>query len=516
MPRQPSGAKTKPGAFSRQQLIEDTRELARIIEDTHPDPYGGGGGRIAFHRRLHTVLNAIPDEGMRKDEFYRLLRPFVAGVGDAHTNFTRGYAVDHGRPGGVPLRLKVVEESLVVVGIERPNQALLGSRLASVEGLPLAELVARQRRLQGIDNQFHALHVLATRSLAYRAYMQDLIPEWRDVARVRVELLKPDGGVAVLELRQPGKEPVEVKPPSRVVLPVPGESGFRKAFLQPPGGGQEVAYVRFTHMGGYREEREQRDPIISKIARTPSATESFRELVTEMKQRQTATLILDVRGNPGGNSLISEILVYYVYGKEKLLEMAGVGTGEHGAFRYSRLYFAERKGESLEAINRGRAVPLVEGDFDFAWSYVDGKPIARRSGPDGEPPMVKFLRISPTFREEYDTGAYSGYYKPTHVFVLCDAGTLSAGFSVVVEFWRLGATTVGTPPAQAPNSYGSGTFWKLRHTGLQGMVPMISAAHFPDDPSKAHVLPVDHLLTYERFKAYNFDPNAEYLYALTL
>ena len=46
----------------------------------------------------------------------------------------------------------------------------------------------------------------------------------------------------------------------------------------------------------------------------------------------------------------------------------------------------------------------------------------------------------------------------------------------------------------------------LRHTGLKGMVPMISAAHFPDDPSKALVLPVDYLLTYEQFKAFGFDP----------
>jgi hypothetical protein len=30
------------------------------------------------------------------------------------------------------------------------------------------------------------------------------------------------------------------------------------------------------------------------------------------------------------------------------------------------------------------------------------------------------------------------------------------------------------------------------------------------------VLPVDHSLTYERFASYDFDPNAEYLYALTL
>lgn len=508
---------TKPGAFSRKQLIEDTRELARIIEDTHPEPYAAGGGRMAFHRRLHRVLNAIPDEGMTKDEFFRLVRPFVAGVGDAHTNFTRGYKVDSDRPGGVPLRLAVVEESLVVMGAERKNQALLGSRLVSVEGLPLTELVRRQRELQGIDNQYHALHTLATRSLAFRAYMQDLLPDWDDVSRVRVELRRPDGSVTALVLEQPGKDFVEANPPSRVKLPVPDDSAFRHAFLKPPDGGQDVAYVRFRHMGGYLETKEQQSPILTKIARPQSATHTFRNLVVEMKQRQTETLILDVRGNPGGNSLISEILVYYVFGKEKLLEMAGVDTGEHGAFRYSRLYFEDRPNESLDAINRGRAVPLVEGDYDFAWSYVDGKPIARRASPTGEdPPMVKFLRLSPTFRAEFDAGTYAGYYRPKRIYVLCDAGTLSAGFSVVVEFWRLGAKTVGTPPAQAPNSYGAAALFTLRHTGLQGMVPMISAAHFPDDPSRASVLPVDYPMTYERLASYDFDPNAEYLYALSL
>ena len=80
------------------------------------------------------------------------------------------------------------------------------------------------------------------------------------------------------------------------------------------------------------------------------------------------TLILDSRINPGGNSLMSEILVCYVYGKEKRVEMTGVGSGENGAFRYSRLDFADRPSESLETINKGRAVPRVENDFDFAWS----------------------------------------------------------------------------------------------------------------------------------------------------
>ena len=80
------------------------------------------------------------------------------------------------------------------------------------------------------------------------------------------------------------------------------------------------------------------------------------------------TPILDSRTNPGGNSPMSEILVNELYGREKLLEMASVGSGEHGAFGYSRLDVADRPSESLETINKGRAVPRVENDFDFAWS----------------------------------------------------------------------------------------------------------------------------------------------------
>ena len=118
--------------------------------------------------------------------------------------------------------------------------------------------------------------MLATRSLVSREYLQDLIPEWTDAARVRVELLRPDGGHAALELTPPARDGAWAAPPSRVALPAAGKAGFLKAFLQPPGGGPEIAYVRFRHMSGYLETREQRDPILSKIVRPLSATSEFR------------------------------------------------------------------------------------------------------------------------------------------------------------------------------------------------------------------------------------------------
>ena len=41
------------------------------------------------------------------------------------------------------------------------------------------------------------------------------------------------------------------------------------------------------------------------------------------------------------------------------------------------------------------------------------------------------------------------------------------------------------------------------------MVPMIAATNFPYNPEKAHVLPIDLPLTYERLASYNFDPNGD-------
>jgi len=505
----------KPGAFSRGQLIADARQLADILESSHPDPYVNGGGRIAFHRRLHRVLNAIPDAGMTRDEFFRLVRPFIAGVGDAHTGFLGGYEVDRRNPGGIPLRFGVVEESLVVTGVvSQGHQNLLGARLIAVEGVPLEELAGRQRQLRGIDNRYHCLQVLAEQSLRYRPYMRDLLPEWTDAGRVRVELKRPGSSIATAELVPAATQTSWIAPPSRVELPVPGDSGFLYAFLKAPASSQEIAYLRFTHMVGYRETREGREPFLTKLKRPPSATDAFRSMVTEMKKRRTETLIIDVRGNHGGDSLIVDILIYFLYGKETLLKLQGFGTGESGVFRYSRLYFADRPGQSLAAINADRWVPLVEGDYEFGWSFVNGAPIARRCAPVGEPPGFQYLRASPTFRPEFESGTYGGYYQPKTVMVLCDAGTISAGFSAAVSFHRLGAILVGTPSAQAPNSFGAAATWKLKHTGIEGMVPMIAATHFPDDPEKAHVLPVDVPLTYERLASCGFDPNAEYLLAL--
>jgi C-terminal processing protease CtpA/Prc len=529
---QPPEAEPQPTAtapartrhFSRAELIEDVRQLAGIVENAHPDPYLRGGGRIAFHYRLHRLLNAIPAEGMTRDGFVHLLSPFVAAVGDGHTGIWDGYRVSDYHPGGVPLRFGIVEESLYVSGVRgKEDSDLIGALLISVEGVPVAELCERQERLKGTENPYHALQLLARLSLWYRPFMEDLLPEWQDERSVSVELQLPNGENQELVFELPVTMSSLHSPESSVTLPATGESGFLYSFVDADG---KIAYLRVDHMLHYREAYEvwalagSRQTTEQGHARPKSATETFRDLVVEMKEAGTETLIVDLRDNEGGHSLMSDILLYFLYGKEDFIAVKthtpAAGGGE--IRRYSHLYFESCSSVSIEDYNKGRAVPLIEGDYCFDDDFTDDEEKVRGLFQESETPafLVRWLDRSPTFYAEYESGTYSGYYRPERILVLVNPGTYSSGFTMARHLYLAGATLVGTPPAQASNCFGESIPWILKHTRIGGVVSVSYYNQFPNDPVVGRVLPVHYPLSYDKLAAYGFDPNAEYLYALEL
>ena len=46
--------------ISRNFLVDDIRQLAAILEVTHPDPYFHGGGKVVFNRRMQDLIRTIP------------------------------------------------------------------------------------------------------------------------------------------------------------------------------------------------------------------------------------------------------------------------------------------------------------------------------------------------------------------------------------------------------------------------------------------------------------------------
>jgi hypothetical protein len=509
--------------LKRELLIEDVRQLADIIESSHPDPYTHGGGRIAFRRRLHEVLRSIPQDGMTRDEFMKLLRPFVAAIGDQHTSIYTQYETDNAAPGGLPFVFEPIEKSVyVLVPFSPSDSEYIGSRLVSVEGVSLDSLVERYPRVEGVENQYFTLREFGRGILLFRPYLQELLPEWSDFASITFELQRPSGEIERITRRLPVPLTGLSLPKSRIDLPRTNDSGFLCDFLTVPEYDHEIAYLRVDHMHGYREAREKAVAIGAEnltddeLAQIPSATESFRSFVTEMKRKDTQDLVIDIRENGGGNYMMAPILVYFLYGKDvltgipKQVARSGGGSG----MRYSKLYFDSYPKVTLESINEGRDVPLVVGDIDFSRIFGDAKEDAQDSTPTENPERVKRYRQTSTFYAEYETGVYSGYYRPRHVLVLMTPRTSSSGLDMALYLYRCGAKLVGTPSAQAPNSWGNLLEWRLTNSGINGEVSSSFEIEFGDDPEKGRVLPVHFPLTYEKLASYDFDHNACFLYAI--
>jgi hypothetical protein len=519
-------AGTQGDEIPREGLIADVRQLASILDDAHPDPYVRGGGRVAFSSRLNHVLSSIPDEGMTKEEFARLLRPLVASIGDQHTEIYSPYELDHGAPGGVPFGFQVVGESLcVAVAFSEPDRTYIGSLLESVEGVSVPELVDRLGRLEGVENQYFALRRLASVNLIFEPYLQELLPEWADHSAVRLSLRLPSGEVEQVTRNLPFTVRGLFSLESCIDIPAPEAGGFCFDFLSLSENQGEVAYLRVDHMLEYREAMEM--AVAKGAASTPdegmssfpSATETFRSLVVEMRDRGTETLIIDLRQNGGGNYIMAPILVYFLYGKEALSAQSGAARRSGGGHftRYSRLFFEKNSNMSFEEINRNRRFPLILGDI--ARTESDAL-VEDRAGGDGErsesQSRLAHYRIASTFYEEYQSEAYSGHYLPRRVLVLVTPWTSSSGLDMTMFLKRAGAVLIGTPSGQSPNSFGNMTTWELEHSGLEGEVPLACDIAFGDDPELGRVLPVDHPLTYEYLRSVDFDPNAELLFAIDL
>ncbi len=526
---------TFAGEIERGKLVEDVRYLASVLEEVHPDPYIMGGGRIAFHRRLHETIRGIPPEGMTKADFYFHIRPLVTAVGDAHTWLNNPEMTYWPMPGGVPLFFWVVGRSLYVRGVFRDeDMVLIGCRLAAIEGIPYDEIVRRAEGVISHDNYYQVLRNLAAYGQIFQGvFLKNLIPEWTSERSVAVTLDHPDGSkrdhtfkVPTPVAYPPKYGDTEIEPPSTekcdfvyeflgddrktAILAISGMMRYREALeLWRSYGGTNIgervedAYKRF-HGSDPPEDLDLA------IAGVPSVTEVFGELVREMKEAGTENLIVDIRDNGGGNSYMAPILVYFLYGREGLAATIEAGSE---VTRYSRAFLDRYTEVDLDAMNEEREVPIAVGGYDFAFDHeVYGQPSTEKRFENFESMVARM----PTFETEYKTGKYCGWYRPPKVLVVAGHETFSSGFTLLRYLYMAGAEVVGTPSAQASNCFGDILNFELPNSGLTFSVSRKAFVLFPDDPERGRVLMPQYPLTYEKLKEYRFDRNAALLYALEI
>lgn len=515
--------------LTQQELIQDTRQLASFLEQSHPDPYISGGGKIAFQRRFQNLLEDIPAAGMTTEQFYRLLLPFVAGLRDGHTAILPPQTGTPPQP-GLPLTFKIIDESLAVAGdVHKDGKSLRGALLLSVENVSISELVQLQNNFRGIENVYGTLALL-TRSLSTAKGLQSLLPEWADTENIQVSLRLASGDIGAFNFRPgEGTKSSLAEPTTEVLLPDMSRSDVAWHFLDKSG---KTALLKIDDMSSYREAYEDwfdsgmseglefaratyqkfhgeaaPERVEDILAGIPAATDVFRDLVVAMKRDETSLLIVDLRENTGGNSLMVQMLLYFLYGQES---MVSYDKGFQIS-RYSDLYFQVYANASLEEINSDRAVPLDIGDYDFSEERARDDENNQAASPKAAGDSLKRI---PTFYKVFSQNLYENFYRPPHLVVLSSAWTYSSGFTLLAALEGLGATVVGTPSAHAGNNFGDSLLFQLTNTQLRGAVSFKQNVTYPDDPEKGRCLRPDIILTHDKWASLNFDPNAEVLLAL--
>jgi hypothetical protein len=213
--------------LTRQQLIEDTRELVGYIESIHPDPYLYCGGKVEFHRKFQDILQHIPEEGMTKDEFNKLLSPLIASIKDVHTGIITTYEFNRESPGGLPLSFGSVEKVVYVKGvIKEDHRFLIGAKLLAVQGIPLETLKERLSQVTAIENEYAGLYSLSY-YLGIKPYLNEIIPEWQDFSKITAEFELASGKKQTVNFNLPvEKKSLFITNTTTVELPTTDRSEF--------------------------------------------------------------------------------------------------------------------------------------------------------------------------------------------------------------------------------------------------------------------------------------------------
>lgn len=509
--------------LTAEEAVADVGELVDFIDRTHPDPYGTDG-KLAVQLRVHRLLGEIPAEGLTVGELHSLMQPLLVALSDAHTRVHPLRSVMEGSGHGIAVDFKILAESesepvptLFVQGAR--GMDLVGARIEAVEGVPIADLIRRSRLWDGYENEFGNLQNLLRR-LGSKKGLKELLPEWEGGDSVRVSLRNRDGVPEEVALPL-GEKPAPWEGPvgaTAVTLPDTRAGTPAYRFMD---ANRQTALLRLDNTWAYRETfesltkldegnldwarafyrqyRAEEPPMdtTALVSAMPSAVQILSDLAEAMRTAGTQRLVVDLRRNSGGTSMLVDMLLYFLYGRAAWTEFYG------NFHTIRRLTPDDLKGFDSSITSR---FPYRVGDYDFSQ-------LRDREAENGEWNEAYWKRVTTSFAAELECSCHERHYLPPDVIVVVSPATYSGGFWIAAGLHRLGAKLVGVPSAQAGNAYGHVKYTTLTNSGIRVGVSSRRFVLFPENPDGMGVLPVDLPLTEERWREAGYDPNASLLLA---
>lgn len=504
-------------------LAVDFRYLVKQLEATHPDPYTGFGGKVFFCKQAFDLENELRQSPHTLQQFWDKSMAFLSFIQDGHTYLFSLAPKQQKEQSLLPVGFRCIPDGLVVQTLSVSYKDLLGSALVGVNGRSLDELLTRTASIFACENLYNRYSVFC-RNVARKQFMQQLLPDLKEDV-VSFNLRTPEGKEMTLEVAFMESE--EQEKAEKASLPSwdgcpTGQMDYRFIDKQ-----QQVMMFKvnsimardnFEYMYKYmkgdlyrqmefyyqqKQGKEMPADTLQAIRELPSFSGTFAAMLKEMKKNHSEYLIIDLRDNSGGWTPIVLATLYQLYGDRYL--QTDMDT-EY--YRIVSPLYMNKLETTLEDFNQRRGTHYAFGDYTFSAEEADD------AAPLDTLRRQFIEECMSSVKEELRAQQGAAVYTPKRVFVVTNERTFSAAFHYAFMLWKMGATVVGVPSGQAPNTFMEQTLFKLPYTGVEGSISNSMQVFLPGKDKRAKTFWPDLMPTHEEYAKYGFDKQAEILFLL--
>ena len=486
-------------------IVADFNEFVRLLEETHPDPYTNYGGKPFFRlEAMDTRFGLIEDSVTSTDELARRITKFLAPLEDGHTNIDMGLSsfFEEREPEmGAPIDFWPISDGVVIESITTEHKDLIGSRLIAIEGIPLKEICTNLAAYHTAENEIGRITNFCFISSLKPNDLRKVIPDMRQDS-ITFLLQTPKGKQMNLTLPLIDKygsgSNIELSSVEHT-KPFPSQGNLSYLFVDDK---KNSMYFRSSQI-------VSRDALEIMISHGMDVGQYLTRTYTQykMKKNKSKNLIIDLRGNSGGFTPITLPTLYQLWGDRYLEEAPRFGIKFIQLF--SPLYM-KKMNITMEELNAEmQESGFILGDY-ISTSEDDDSP--EEITDEFRDRMIE--QMASSVKDKLMAQHGKPVYTPEHVYVLINPTTYSAAFHYAFFLWKMGATVVGLPSKQAPNTYMEATPFELPRTKLKGSISNSLQLFMPTDDPRAHQFTPDLMPTYEDYMHYNFDKNTELLFLL--